>query len=140
MKYLKILLYVILLSYPILCIAQDVRTDSLKTILLSSDDDTLKVNTLNVLADHLYKPEPSKAIEYGNEARDLAEELNFEKGLADALKNIGLGYFMQGNYVEASINWEQSLKLFESQQNETAAANLLSNLGSAHTYMGAGAR
>ncbi len=136
MKYLQILLFLVLTSFPVLCIAQDVRTDSLKTILLSSEDDTLKVNTLNELAGDLYRSEPSKAIEYGNEAKDLAEELNFEKGLARALNIIGLAYYKQSNYVEASFNWEQSLNLYESEQNERLAANLLSNLGSAHTYMG----
>ena len=135
-NYVQILLFLVLSSFPLFCAAQDVRTDSLKTILLSSEDDTLKINILNVLADHLNRSQPSKTIEYGNEARVLAEELNFEKGLAFALKNIGQGYFNQGNYVEALLNWEQSLRIFESVHNESAAANLLSNLGSTHFYMG----
>jgi tetratricopeptide (TPR) repeat protein len=115
--------------------AQESKTDSL-LLELSSSRDTARVNVLNALGDLAYRSDPDEAIRYGNEARILAEDMEFDKGLAFALKNIGLGHFMQSNYAEASINWEQSLKIFESLQNESAAANLLSNLGSAYTYMG----
>jgi len=118
-------------------LAQIEIIDSLKTVLeTTTEDDTLKVNTLNALAAHLHRSEPSKAIEYGNDARDLAVELNYEKGLAKALNLIGLSYFTQSNFVEASINWEQSLNFYESDQNEKGVANVLSNLGTAYGYMG----
>ena len=136
MKYQKALLFVLLISFPILCVAQDTHTDSLMTILLSAADDTLKVITFNALADHLYRSDPSDAIDFGNQARELAEKLNDQKGLALALKNIGLGHYIQGKYVEASIHWEQSLKILESLGDETGIANLIGNLGAVHSSLG----
>lgn len=116
--------------------SQQHQIDSLLIVLSKSQEDTNKVNTLNTLSDLVYRTDPIKAIIFGKEATKLAELLDYQKGLAFALKNIGLGYFVQSNYVEASIFWEQSLKIFESIQDETAAANVLSNMGSAYTYMG----
>jgi adenylate cyclase len=131
----KTILFLLIFLCSLHVKAQESQTDSLLNVL-SNSTDTTRVNVLNALGDLVFRSEPNEAIRYGIEARELAEELKFEKGLAFALKNIGLGYFMQSNFVEASVIWEQSLKIFESLQDEAAAANLLSNLGSAHTYMG----
>ena len=124
-----------LLSF-VLCTAQDLPKDSLLNVLSVAQEDTTKVTVLNALSALINRSEPTEAITYGNEARELAEKLNDQKGLAFALKNIGLGYFMQSNFVEASINWEQSLKIFKSIKHEDGVANIISNLGAVYSYMG----
>ena len=116
--------------------SQQHHRDSLLNIIYETEEDTIKINALNALCDLLYRTDPSKTIDYASEAKKLAEQLNFQKGLAFALKNIGLGFFIQSNYVEAAIYWEKSLLIFESLQDETSTANLLGNLGSAYSYMG----
>ena len=129
----------ILLLFLALCSvhvqAQESQLDSLINVL-SNSKDTTKVNTLNALGNLVNRSDPDEAIRYGNEARDLAMVLDFQKGHAYALKNIGLGYFMQSDFVEASINWEQSLKIFESIEDEAGIANMIGNLGAAYSYMG----
>jgi len=122
----------LLLLLTISIFAQESQKDSLLNVL-SSAQDTTRVNTLNALCDLLYRTDPAEAIHYGDEARELAEKLNYQKGLAYALKNLGLGYYFQGNYVEASIHWEQSLSLLESLQDNLGAANLMSNLGAIYS-------
>jgi class 3 adenylate cyclase len=116
--------------------ARNPQIDSLKSVLISLDEDTVKVNTLNVLSGELYGVEPEEAIRYGNEAKELAKSLDFHSGLALALKNTGMGFYFQGNYVEASINWEESLKIYESIGDEWGAANLMSNLGAVYSMQG----
>ena len=94
----KTILFLLLFLCSLHVKAQESQTDSLLNVL-SNSTDTTRVNVLNALGDFAYRSDPDEAIRYGNEARDLAEELNFDKGLAFALKNIGLGYFMQSNFV-----------------------------------------
>lgn len=136
MKRLYSFLLLLILLVPQTTFGQIQERDSLLFVLSQSVEDTNKVNTLNTLSDLVYRTDPVKAIVFGKEAKQLAELLDYQKGLAFALKNIGLGYYMQSNYVEASIQWEQSLKIFELLQDESAVANLLSIIGSAHTNMG----
>ncbi len=98
--------------------------------------DTSRVNTLNALSDLQYRTEPAEAIEYGNEAKELAEKLSYQKGRAYALKNMGLGYYMLGNFVEASVHWEASLAAFESIRDEQGMANIIGNLGAVYSTLG----
>jgi hypothetical protein len=41
--------------------------------------------------------EPDESIRLGNQANDLAQKSDFKKGVAYALKNIGLAYYTKGN-------------------------------------------
>ena len=95
------------------CLAQEARTDSLLNILPTLKEDTNKVNTLILLSRDFLDSSPSKSDQYGNEAKELAEKINFPVGLGYALKNIGLNNYRQGKYIEALGLWEQSLKVFE---------------------------
>ena len=140
MKYLKIIPLIFLFLLTGNSHAQTSQIDSLKAILVNSEENTSKVNTLNALASNVYRSAPDEAIKIGSEAKTLAELLNYQEGLAYALKFIGVGYYMQGNYVEASINWELSLEIFESLEDEIGIANLIGNLGAIHSTMGDDAR
>ncbi len=136
MKYLKLIQFIFLLSLVSQSFTQSSQIDSLKAILETAKEDTSKVITLNALASNVYQSAPDEAIKIGSQAKYLAEQLNFHKGLAYALKYIGLGYYLQGNYVEASINWEQSLEILKSLEDETGTANILNNLGAIHWTLG----
>ncbi|MCK4879930.1 MAG: tetratricopeptide repeat protein, partial [Bacteroidales bacterium] len=113
MKYLRFYLLLLFLFSGIITNAQDSRVDSLKMLLRSMDGDTTKVNTLNAIADAIYRNDPDEAIRYSTDAKTLAEQINFRKGLALAYKNMGLGHYMQGDYTDAFKSWEPSLKIYE---------------------------
>jgi len=136
MNYLKLIQFIFFLSLVGPSFAQTSQIDSLKAVLVNSEEDTSKVKTLNALAGKVYRSAPDEAITIGSEAKILAEQLNYQGGLADALVYIGLGYYLQGNYVEASINWKQSLKIFETLDDEKGIANILGNLGAIHSTLG----
>ena len=116
--------------------AQDPGLDSLKRVLEILDQDTSKVNTLNDIAYILYRISPDEAIDYAREAKQLAEKLSNNTGLAQAYKTLGLGFYMQGSYAEAIRQWELALKIYEQNGNDLLAANILSNLGSAYYTIG----
>lgn len=132
----KTSILILLLSAGIGAYAQDLEADSLRLHLLTMEEDTTMVNTYNELAGLLYRSSPEEAIKYGSEAKTLAKELHFQRGLALAYKNIGLGHFMPGNYMEAIRNWESALEIYEELGDDQMVANILSNLGSTYYTTG----
>ena len=136
MKSTNLVLFLFLLSIGITINAQDSRVDSLKSLLRNQAQDTSRVNMLNEIADAIHRANPDEAIRYSTEARKLAELLNFPRGEAMAYKNMGLGYYMQGEYTEAVRHWEPSLALYEELGDDQMVANLLSNLGAIYFHTG----
>src|SRR6187399_1901439 len=101
MKFRIRLLLALLIFISSYCISQDHQIDSLVHLAQSSPDDTGKVNTLNLISKKYFNSDPDKSITYGQEAADLATKLNFKPGLALANKNIGIGYFNKGDYINS---------------------------------------
>ncbi|MBL0047149.1 MAG: tetratricopeptide repeat protein [Bacteroidetes bacterium] len=109
--------------------AQDNVTDSLKRAVGQAKDDSNKVNTQILLSKKYFGTDPNLAIKIATEARVLSEKINFPKGVAYALKNIGIAYYMQGKYIETLDYWQQSEKVFQSMNDKVGVANILSNIG-----------
>jgi adenylate cyclase len=112
--------------------AQTGEIDSLKSVIAKMPEDSLKVNTVIHLSSLFYRTSPADAIFYGETALDMAERINFQEGKAYAEKSIGMGYYFQGNYIDALVSWQQSLKTFESIGDKLGVANMLNNLGAVH--------
>ena len=132
---------IVLLSWLVTAAqAGQIQIDSLKAVLATSPQDTNRVNTLLALSKSHFGSAPEEAIRYGRQARQLSEKLSFLKGQAYSLKNIGVGYYMQGKYVEALNYWEQSLAAFDSLGDQLGIANLLSNTGAVYYDQGEDAK
>jgi serine phosphatase RsbU (regulator of sigma subunit)/tetratricopeptide (TPR) repeat protein len=127
---------IIFLGFHQICGAQTSKSDSLKQVLETCNEDTLKVNTLISICQDLYRSSPDSAIFYGNEALDLSEKLNYQKGKAYACKYIGLGYYFQANYWEAIKVWRFSLSSFEAVNDKVGIANMLNNIGATYANQG----
>ncbi len=111
------------------CKAQDREIDSIKAVLSTSGEDTNTINTLLLLSRYYVSNSPEETIQYAEDARKLSVKLNYKKGEAVALKNIGIAYYYQGKYVESIESWTKSLNVFESIGDKAGIANILSNLG-----------
>jgi len=134
---LKVILCILVLSYQSnYAWAQDAKIDSLKALLKTANEDTIKVNILLDLSKRLYSVEPDESIRLGNQANDLAEKSAFKKGVAYALKNIGLAYYTKGKYSETLGYWQQSLKIFEVIGDQIGVSNLLNNIGAIYFNLG----
>jgi tetratricopeptide (TPR) repeat protein len=96
---------------------------------LSAKEDTSLVNSLLQQSKDLFTDDPAKAISLSMQAKALAEKLNFPKGAAIALKNIGLVNKKQGKFLEGLDYYYQSLKIFENLKDNAGIANLYSNIG-----------
>ena len=98
--------------------------------------DSVKVNELLKLSKDNFSEAPEKSIVYATEAVKLSEKIKFDKGKALGLKNIGIAYYYQGNYVSALDFWEQSLATFEKMKDEVGVSNLLNNIGAVYFNRG----
>lgn len=107
-----------------------------RVLAIDFQDDTIRINNLNLLSKNTSSTDPEKAIIYGNQAHQLATKIGFKKGSAYALKNIGIAYYIQGKYSETIKYWQESLKIFKSIGDLLGEANLLSNLGGVHFNLG----
>src|SRR6185369_1108144 len=63
--------------------------------------DTNAVNALLTLSRNEFGSDPDKAIQYALQAKQLADKIDFKKGAATALKNIGIANTNQGKNIEA---------------------------------------
>ncbi len=99
-------------------------------------EDTATVNALLKQSQDRIADDHDKAISLANQAKDIAEKINFPQGKAYALKNIGLVYRRQGKNLEALENYNQSLKIFQEIKDNVGLANLYSNIGSVYYNKG----
>ncbi len=110
--------------------------DSLKRILTSKIPDTTRVNVLNLLSKEFFNDNPDTAVILAATSRSLAEQINFKAGLALALKNMGIGFYLQGKYVDAIKTWQQALEVYQIIGDKKGVANMLGNQGAIYFARG----
>ena len=126
----KVSLIALLVCIAAITFSQEVKPDPQAT------SDTARINAMLKESTGLFKTDPNKAIEIALEAKAEADKVDFKKGAAYALKNVGLGYYYQGKYVETLDYWEQSLKMFEELKDDIGIANLLNNIAAIYVNQG----
>lgn len=99
-------------------------------------NDTAYVNHLIDSSKQFVNTDPAKALSLSDQARELATKINFPKGEAYALKNLGLVYYFQGKYVQTLDYWKQSLKILQAINDDNGVANLLGNIGAVYANQG----
>ena len=129
---IKVSLCIILLMFSAVTPAQQAAIDSLRAVLEKTGQDTVRVNTLLDLSNRLMRSSPSGSIAYAQQAAELSGNLNHLSGLALAMKNIGMGYYFEGNYIETLYFWQQSLGTYEAMGDRLGVANILNNLGAVY--------
>ncbi|MES2285997.1 MAG: tetratricopeptide repeat protein [Bacteroidota bacterium] len=119
-----------------LVLAQNVKIDSLQNVLKATGEDTIKVNTLNVLSWILLnESEFIEAMKYARQSIALANSIpqwNFErrsKARATAYTNIGIIYDRQGNFSEGLKNHFNSLQIKKTIGDKKGIANSYGNIG-----------
>jgi adenylate cyclase len=103
----------------------------------SATRDTATVNKLNEDSKSLVGTDSAKAISLAMWAKEMAAEIEYPKGEAYALKNLGLVYYMKGKYPETLDYWNPSLQIFENLKDDVGISNMLSNIGAIYLNQGA---
>jgi len=129
--------FIILICFALNSFGQNGQSvEDLKRLVAEQANDSTKVNTLLNISSQLFRSQPDSSLVYSGKAIDLATEINFKKGLAYAHKNMGLGYYVKGEFIDVLRHWEMSLAIFEEINDETGISNLLSNLGAVYQTKG----
>jgi len=116
--------------------SQSNEIDSLKERLFKSKIDTQKVNTLHELSKCYLFSDAKKALLYGQEAYQLSKKLDFKKGCAKSLHNIGITYYNIGNYDSALYFFSSSLKIKSLINDKKGMASSFNNMGAIYDYWG----
>ncbi len=110
--------------------------DSLISVTLNKPDDTNKVNALNDIVWKIKTKNAHLADSLANISIDLAQQLNFVKGLGYAYKNLATVYYYQSDYDTARVIYEKSLHEFQKINFKKGIAIDLRNLGNIYDQLG----
>ena len=102
--------------------------------------DTATVNALLKESKSLIGSDSARAIKLALQAKEIAGDLKYLRGEAEALKNIGMVYYMKGKYAETLDSWNQSLQVFENMKDDIGISNMLNNIGAIYFNQGADAK
>ncbi len=91
------------MAFPLISISQTSETDSLRNVLASQGNDTLKVKTLLQFADAMTYVDLEKSFHYYKQANDLSDSLNYPFGMAESQYRIGLYYMKYKHLPDSSI-------------------------------------
>jgi signal transduction histidine kinase len=131
--YLRIILilYIFLVFYPRV-MSQEI--DSLQNTLKDENiSDTRRIELLNQLSLYLTMTDSRRALETTNEAINLATEINDEKGLANAYRNLSIVYFYyDANYSISMEYLQKALDIFNNIGDSIGIGNCYISLG--HAY------
>lgn len=136
MKYSILLFFSLLFLLIVSASAQETQLDSLIRAMEKMKNDTSKVNAFNAISKKYFTINSELSVFYGLQSSALAKKLNFKKGIALAYKNIGIGYYYLGNYIEAIKSYELALQTFDSIGDKKGMANIYSNMGNIYYNQG----
>jgi len=110
--------------------------DSLIATLNKPLSDTSKVNLLNEIASEIFFSIPDSIYYYSNSAYNIAENIDYKKGIAEAYNNLGIYFRENGLYDEASEYYFKSLEIMEDIDDESGMARCYNLIGIIYYYIG----
>lgn len=105
------------------------NTGRLENLLDAIPDNALKVDILNELAYRASWKGGSRPLDYVNSAKELAENINYQKGVVESLCILGDIHFLNGEFKDSQICCRKGLAL---------AMNIKYRTGRAMAYNGIG--
>ncbi len=116
--------------------AQNKTVDSLKQLLSTAKEDTSKVWILDVLSVSYTWSFADTAIMYARRELQLSKRLNFERGEAWSMSNLGAALTTLGNYANALDYNYKSLALFKKLNDSLGMSYAFGNLGLCYREQG----
>lgn len=103
--------------------------DSLKTEIPRSKEDTAKVLLLLDISFYSANINPDTGIAYGTRALELAEQLQFGRGIAEANRYIGISYNGRSLFPKALEHYLRAMKKYEELKDENGVAKTQVSMG-----------
>jgi signal transduction histidine kinase len=101
-----------------------------------SDEVVSKIDDLNSQAWAVHITQPKLALELSSEAKNLAEEYSYKKGLAYAIRNMGVSYRYLSNLETALMLSFQAHDMFVEIGEKSGEAQAYVSIGAIYYYMG----
>lgn len=105
------------------------QIDSLQNLLegRSGNQDSATIDLLNELSYQYWTLDPKTAVEYGQKALIMAQDIVYDKGQAFSFRSLGVSNWAQGNYDEALDYLLESLLLYQALSDTLNIANVMMN-------------
>jgi serine phosphatase RsbU (regulator of sigma subunit)/Tfp pilus assembly protein PilF len=130
---ITILLLINMLLMEVYVVAQNDKIDSLTSVLKILKSDSIKVKTLYNLYQEYKYTDPKKAEQYINDSYLLATQLNYHKGIAQALYCLGNVELTKGNYNQSLAHYNRSLEIAQKIKDKQIFSNCLNGMGNIYT-------
>jgi class 3 adenylate cyclase len=108
--------------------SQEPKIDSLKLLVKTLEDDSTKVNALNELSrlSRIYFIDDP--ILYAQNAKTLADRINYFFGIAQAMENLGGSYLADKDLIKREDYYNQALLLYKEVGNEKGVDRMVKEL------------
>ncbi len=117
--------------------AQQVVIDSLVIFLKTAEEDTVKVNSLNLLStQYTNTGSYEQALKCAQQAEQQAEKFNYQKGIAVSYHNIGTVYWYKGDYEKSLDSHSKALQIRQTIVDKQGMASSYNNIGLVYTNLG----
>jgi signal transduction histidine kinase len=111
--------------------------DELETVKeIAPDEVVKKIDALNKNAWEVHITQPKLGLELSTEARTLSEEYSYQKGLAYAIRNMGVSYRYLSNQETALTFSFQALDMFINLGDKNGEAQAYISIGAIYYYIG----
>jgi tetratricopeptide (TPR) repeat protein len=133
-----ILILLIALSIPSFAkLSGQARIDSLEAELPKAKSDTNKVIILKDISFQYFRINPDKGIIYGNNAVEIAQKINFKRGLAASYNSLGVNYAGgKSDYDSALIMYNKSLEIYTKVDFKKGIGSALNNIALVYDFDG----
>lgn len=112
--------------YAITNVFADHKTDSLKTALANTKQDTDKINILIRIGSELENINPDTSLLLGKQALVLSQKIVWVKGIVNALSTMGIFYEIKGD-MNTALKLEDSAMSMSNKYNYTGSLNSIYN-------------
>lgn len=99
------------------------------------DSDTAKINLLNSIAAEVYFTDPDAILGYSEHALELSNEIEYNKGIAQAYNNLGIYFRTKGLYSRSIDYHYNSLKIMEEIVDSAGIARCYNLIGILYFYL-----
>jgi CHAT domain-containing protein len=100
-------------------------------------DRTMEVDILNQIANALLETaDVKKALPYCRWAQEVSGQIGYERGMAEALNNLGVTHSISGDVLRAQEDFNHALDIWQRVRYDEGLADTLLNLGYLHTDLG----
>jgi len=103
----KIVLFIL---FPAFLFAQSPRIDSLTKALAATGDKQVQADILHALASETWDYDFDKAFRYASQSLQIAQTIDYRRGIVQTLTDIGLYYYFKGDYKNSETFFREAIR------------------------------